>query len=675
MAAKDAATEAGQVAEVGAREVAGEPSPAAVAAGNAAEARAADAPAPVAAAAAAAAGAAPSAVAQVKYGPAAAAVPMDTAAVTSMRRKPGDEDDNDTKRHKIGGLMTFVDMDEVKQLREVAEDIFDVIGMIEEGTAAPRRDYYTGEELTINAYEAGRSLELAKMAEHGVYSVKPRSHSYGKKTIRGKVIAHWKKNEHGAWIVRWRLVGMEFNDSERSDCFAATPGIAVARILLSQAATMRSRAGHHRRVIAVYDARVAFFQASMDEEMYLIPPAEVCDSSQCWILHKALYGTRRASKLWQKHWQKVLEENQYESAVTDASLYHLPALNDEDDGVDVGVHGDDFFFTTVPERLQEIDKMMTEGFDIKLLGIVGPGHGDKLSFLKRLVTWSKDGYTWEADPVHAMAIIAWAAADTCRPAPTPGTKESLRNVRDGLDTLGEAEASEVRSMAGKSIYLAVDRPDVTYAVREICRDMSAPKVRTLIRVKRLAKYLSGRRTLRWHFFYQEETGILQAMVDSDWAGNTDDRKSVMRCCIRRGEHLIEFSVSGQNCQALSSAEAEFYAHSDGGARLLQSRNLFRALGVELIGRIDGDNTAAQSLCRRRGVGKIRHLEAKDLWIQDKVEKKELILGRVPTADNMSDIGTKYVPAVTLDRHLKALHLTVEERTGGATDPEGDEPHG
>jgi hypothetical protein len=176
--------------------------------------------------------------------------------------------------------MTFVDMDEVKQLRAVVEEILGVIGMIEEGTAAPRRDYYTGEELTINAYEAGRALELAKMAEHGVYSVKPRSHSYGKKTIRGKVIAHWKKNEHGEWIVRWRLVGMEFNDSERSDCFAATPGIAVARILLSQAATMRSRAGHHRRVIAVYDARVAFFQASMDEEMFLIPPAEVCDSSQ-----------------------------------------------------------------------------------------------------------------------------------------------------------------------------------------------------------------------------------------------------------------------------------------------------------------------------------------------------------------------------------------------------------
>ena len=58
-----------------------------------------------------------------------------------------------------------------------------------------------------------------------------------------------------------------------------------------------------------------------------------------------------------------------------------------------------------------------------------------------------------------------------------------------------------------------------------------------------------------------------------------------------------------------------------------------------------------------------------------MEKKELMLGRVSTADNMSDIGTKYVPAVILDRHLKALHLTVEERTGGATDPEGDEPHG
>ena len=131
----------------------------------------------------------------------------------------------------------------------------------------------------------------------------------------------------------------------------------------------------------------------------------------------------------------------------------------------------------------------------------------------------------------------------------------------------------------------------------------------------------------------------------------------------------------QTTIALSSGEAELSGIGSGMAQGLGIQSLCADMLWPLKVRVHSDATAAIGISKRRGVGKIRHLEAKDLWIQDKVEKKELMLGRVPTADNMSDIGTKYVPAVTLDRHLKALHLTVEERTGGATDPEGDEPHG
>ena len=52
-----------------------------------------------------------------------------------------------------------------------------------------------------------------------------------------------------------------------------------------------------------------------------------------------------------------------------------------------------------------------------------------------------------------------------------------------------------------------------------------------------------------------------------------------------------------------------------------------------------DNAAACSLANKRGVGKIRHLEGKLLWIQEKTESGELQVERVESL-NVSDLGTK-----------------------------------
>ena len=46
------------------------------------------------------------------------------------------------------------------------------------------------------------------------------------------------------------------------------------------------------------------------------------------------------------------------------------------------------------------------------------------------------------------------------------------------------------------------------------------------------------------------------------------------------------------------------------------------------------------LVSRQGVGKIRHLSGKILWIQALVLEQQLTIGQVPTLWNYSDIGTK-----------------------------------
>ena len=522
---------------------------------------------------------------------------------------------------------------------------------------ASHKDYYTGELLDEDMYEAGKAKELGKMQEHDVIDVVPRQQSRGKKAVRGKIIAHKKWDPvNEIWIVRWRLVAMEFNNYERNDTFAGTPPVKMMRLLVSRSASICNRRGEHRRILAFYDACVAFFHASIDEELYLIPPRELCGLEECWLLKKALYGTRKASALWQGYVMEVFKRYEYTPVLVEPNVLHKEVVEDVDDGIDIGFHGDDFLVSTTPGRADQVDEMMLQNFDIKIMPRVGPGAQKQGSILKRTITWDETGYGWEGDPKHALNLIEWAKCETSTGAPTPGTKDSLRYCREAHDPVPPGEQSGHRSACGTSVYMSIDRPDTMFSTRVICRDMSSPQIRMTLCLKRLARYLVTHKRLKWLYPYQASPEYVDVEADSDWAGNEDDRKSTMCSCEFYGGHLIDFSVSSQETRALSSAEAEFYSQVNAAARGIHLRNLLRGLGTETKIRVWGDNTASQAMARRQGVGRIRHLEAKYLWIQEKVADKELGLHRVATADNRSDIGTKYVGQEVMMRHLKGLKL-------------------
>jgi hypothetical protein len=56
-----------------------------------------------------------------------------------------------------------------------------------------------------------------------------------------------------------------------------------------------------------------------------------------------------------------------------------------------------------------------------------------------------------------------------------------------------------------------------------------------------------------------------------------------------------------------------------------------------------DNSAARQMISRQGVGRIRHLSGKLLWMQSKVMDGDVIIHQVPTLWNYSDVGTKSLP--------------------------------
>ena len=108
-----------------------------------------------------------------------------------------------------------------------------------------------------------------------------------------------------------------------------------------------------------------------------------------------------------------------------------------------------------------------------------------------------------------------------------------------------------------------------------------------------------------------------------------------------GSHLIKAWSSTQPGQALSSGEAEVVGVTRAAAVALGFRSLLADYGaVTVRGRVWTDSSAAIGICKRQGLGKLRHLDTQMLWVQQRVRNNDLDLYYVPGDHNPADIFTK-----------------------------------
>ena len=73
------------------------------------------------------------------------------------------------------------------------------------------------------------------------------------------------------------------------------------------------------------------------------------------------------------------------------------------------------------------------------------------------------------------------------------------------------------------------------------------------------------------------------------------------------------------------------------------------MGLPVRAVIQSDSSAARGMASRIGCGKIRHLQIRDLWIQERVRSGDLLLENALTADNTSDLGTKHIDAKRIEK--------------------------
>ena len=68
-----------------------------------------------------------------------------------------------------------------------------------------------------------------------------------------------------------------------------------------------------------------------------------------------------------------------------------------------------------------------------------------------------------------------------------------------------------------------------------------------------------------------------------------------------------------------------------------------------------DATAAIAIASRRGLGKVRHVEVCQLWLQEKVKNGIVNVVKVGTHENIADALTKYVSRESMIMHLQSTN--------------------
>ena len=79
----------------------------------------------------------------------------------------------------------------------------------------------------------------------------------------------------------------------------------------------------------------------------------------------------------------------------------------------------------------------------------------------------------------------------------------------------------------------------------------------------------------------------------------------------------------------------------GGGGTAWLRNMGSECIVDIPMKLHTDSSAAKGIIMRNGVGKVKHLEVKCLWVQERESAGDFICVKVPRLENCSDLLTHH----------------------------------
>ncbi|GKA36674.1 ribonuclease H-like domain-containing protein [Tanacetum coccineum] len=203
-----------------------------------------------------------------------------------------------------------------------------------------------------------------------------------------------------------------------------------------------------------------------------------------------------------------------------------------------------------------------------------------------------------------------------------------------------------RSLAGVLQHLTFTRPNLSYAVQQVCLYMHDPRDPHFTALKRILRYVRG--TLNYGLqLHVSSTTQLTVYTNADWAGCPVTRRSTSGYCVFLGDNILSWSIKRQVTLSRSSVEAEYRGVANVVAETAWIRNLLRELHTLLFiaTLIYCDNVSAvYMLANPVHHQRTKHIEIDIHFVRDFVAKGEVRVLHVPLRFQYADIFTKGLPA-------------------------------
>ncbi|CAA7024775.1 unnamed protein product [Microthlaspi erraticum] len=244
---------------------------------------------------------------------------------------------------------------------------------------------------------------------------------------------------------------------------------------------------------------------------------------------------------------------------------------------------------------------------------------------------------------YAADILHRAGMTDCNPCLTPcDTKSKLA----AADSPRISDPTLYRSLAGALQYLTFTRPDIAYAVQQICLFMHDPRESHFHALKRILRYLKG--TLSQGLRMSRSSSYdLVAYSDADWAGCPTTRRSTSGYCVYLGPNLILWSSKRQATISRSSAEAEYRGVANAVSETTWIRNLLLEMKIPLPRAtiVFCDNVSAIYMSSNPVQHqRTKHVEIDIHFVREKVAISQVKVLHVPSAQQFPDIFTKGLPS-------------------------------
>ncbi|GKF30873.1 ribonuclease H-like domain-containing protein, partial [Tanacetum coccineum] len=255
---------------------------------------------------------------------------------------------------------------------------------------------------------------------------------------------------------------------------------------------------------------------------------------------------------------------------------------------------------------------------------------------------------------YALQLLERAHMVNCNPSQTQVDTYS----KLGLEGVPVQDPTLYRSLAGGLQYRTFTRPDLSYAVHQICLYMHDPRELHFATLKRILRYVRGTVDFGLQLYVSTTTSLV-GYTNADWAGCPSTCMPTSGYCVFLGDNLLSWAAKRQHTLSRSSVDAEYRGVANVVAETAWLRNLLRELHspISTTTLVYCDNVSAIYMSANPIQNqRTKHIEIDIHLVCDMVTTGQVRVLHVPSHYKYANIFTKGLPSALFEDFRSILSI-------------------